>query len=177
MEHPSAIHKRLAQAKVTLEELIKEIEENRRLLGHELGKKEPSSHRVENYEDIIRKLEKQRENIPFQIVALEKDRGEAKQHEERRERVAGMAGSAIPRLQKLSRHLLILLRECDEINDEIFKIIKELINLERSAKITIARPFCTNGYQSIKPITQSIESEVKGNGRTIFHWPGKDWPA
>lgn len=177
MEHPSAIHNRLEQAKVTLQDLNKQIERNRRLLGAELAKKEPNSHRIEGYENTIKELEEKKESVPYQIEALKKSFEAAKQFEERREHTVALAAPLIPKLQKLSKHLTILMRETDRVNDEILKINEEITNLERSAKITVARPFCSLDYQSIKPISTSIESEVNGSGRTLFHWPGRNWPA
>ena len=177
MEHPSAIHNRLEQAKVTLQDLNKQIERNRRLLGAELAKIEPNSIIIEGYEGTIKELEEKRENIPYQIEALEKKLEATKQYEEERARTVALAAPLIPKLQKLSKHLAILMTETARVNDEIEKINEEITNLERSANITIVRPFCTVGYQSIKPISESIESEVNGSGPTLFHWPGRDWPA
>jgi chromosome segregation ATPase len=177
LEHPGAIHNRLEQAKVILQDLNKQIERNRRLLGAELAKIEPNSHRIEGYESTIKELEEKIESVPYQIEALEKRLEEAIQSEEGRDRAAAMAAPLITRLQKISRHQALVLREANELNDEILKIIGEINRIEREAKIKIARPCCSTGYQSIKPIYQSIAEEVNGNSRTLFFWPGQDWPA
>lgn len=109
----------------------------------------------------------------FRIKALELeiDRIRQAEEEEKRrqanEKERGQAEQLVSEGRRLSLELLEKIKEAVRLNERLLALNEQLSKLE----IQVDKTGVSVGFKSLKAYEETLEKEVKGEGRQFFMWP------
>ena len=172
IEPAKVAQQKLSDAKAKLAGKNGELEALRRKRAEESSRNQPSSRRLEYFDDAIVLIKGEIDNLPFEITAIEDQLTASKEADTARKQLHDTFMEKIPikDIQKKSRLLLKQLELAEKTNEEILEFHRRRIEIEKDTGRKIAVLNICGGFNSLKILAGICGEENNGIPRGFTRW-------